>query len=742
MFARVILLGGAFAASIFPTAKVQAGSVAQPEMHVIAVRQGIFRRPPTMVRADHLGGTVDVHVTLTGKPLVIVLSNFHPVTWALRVEPEVVIEKVIVGGYHKPELTGVPVGVPVERHVFMEGDLDFFFTFRENSREYERTLTKLRELTGLSPKTFHYAEQASSFLVSRELYTPWYSGDLAIDLHVLSVEQGVTPGRKAGEKPIYPREQVRVNVALEARPMVLVLASARPVTWVITKAPGARIEKVLLARSTEQNVLGLEHGVPIIHRNAFPARSSAEAAKPPRSGLVAGFSGRPAHMQWLHKDDSLKQDLALITGLKVSTFQSASKTSSFTISKESFVPWYVDPDAAEMHVVGVNRALPKKPVRVDVTRTGKPLVVVLTGHGSVDWQVQASRGVNIERVILAGQGKQRITGLPSKIPVVYRTREGHDQDYFYAYQKESAWYAETVKKLRAMTGLEVTSFQGSDSGQHFTIPATVEPAPTTETAATKQRRSGDIIVFRPGSGNDKVRDAVEGPRGQGGKPCDTGGTFDFEGVWMDRVRLSFTESALIIHYSDTDSVKIMGFDPQNAYCGGGIYNFGGASLTYRELVDLGFDLGGTASDDIIRGTSAVDRMYGYAGNDTLISYAGNDVLQGGSGNDVLDGGPDNDTYVYALGDELDRLTDSGGDDSIRFGVGISVESLVAHIAADGDSEIGRLRLLDVNKQEYAEQGIDIVLNPDRSSSIERFVFADGTQLNWEELLARTSTPAQ
>jgi hypothetical protein len=736
MVVRALILLGTLTAWIFPAGPLMAQvSVLRPELHVIAVRESMYKFSASV--EDQLKRTVHVHIALKGKPLIIALSGYRPVTWVVTVEPGVLIEKILVGGYDKQELVGIPWGVPVEHHAFKEGDLDFFYTFRKDSPEYERTLVKLQELTGLSPTTFQYAERAGSFLVSRELYTPWYTGDPAIDLHVVSVQQGVMPGRKAGEKPLYPREQVRVNVSFTARPMVLVLASGRPVTWIIEKAPGVRIEKVLLARSTEQNVVGVEPDVPIIHRDAFPVRESKPDTPQGSHSLVSGYGGKPPWMHWLRDPEWIAQDLRPITGLKVSTFQSASEASSFTISKESFVPWYAQPSAAELHVIGVGYMSTVKPVRVDVTRAGKPLVLVLTGERPVDWHVQVHPDVNIERVILAGRGEQRLTGLPSTVPVVHRTREGHDQDFFYAYQKESVSYDEMVKKLRAMTGLEVTSFQGSKNGQHFTIPLSIEQATTQETAAPTRGRTGDVMMFREGSGHDTVRDAAGGLRGQGGKLCDTGGTFDFQGVWMDRVRLSFTEGALMIQYSDTDSVKIMGFDPQNAYCGGGIYNFGGASLTYRELIDLGFDLAGTPMDDTLRGTSAVDRIYGYAGNDTLTSYGGNDILEGGSGNDTLDGGPDDDTYRYGLGDGLDRVTDSEGDDSIQFGVGISAESLSARLALDGSSKIAQLRLLDVAKQEYANQGIDMVLNPDGSLPIEHFVFSDGNQLTWEELLTST-----
>lgn len=258
--------------------------------------------------------------------------------------------------------------------------------------------------------------------------------------------------------------------------------------------------------------------------------------------------------------------------------------------------------------------------------------------------------------------------------------------------------------------------------------------------ATSMHESPKVVRSVSGSGHDTIIDVSGGAPGKDGKPCDNGGTFEFQGVSLGSVRLSHAENALIIQFSETDSVTIMGFDPQNAHCGGGTYNFTDVSLTYQQLIDRGFDLQGTQNDDTIHGTSAVDRMYGDAGNDTLIGYAGNDVLRGGPGSDTLDGGPDDDTYVYNIGDGVDGVTDNGGNDSVRFGVGIAVEDLTVQRTLDGGNRVARLRLLDASKREYSDQGLDLRLNRDGTSPIERFIFEGGVEMTWEQLLMRLSSP--
>jgi Ca2+-binding RTX toxin-like protein len=80
-------------------------------------------------------------------------------------------------------------------------------------------------------------------------------------------------------------------------------------------------------------------------------------------------------------------------------------------------------------------------------------------------------------------------------------------------------------------------------------------------------------------------------------------------------------------------------------------------------------LGGAGAENfnlstvLLTGIAAID---GGAGNDTITGSAGADTIVGGLGNDILNGGDGNDTYVFASGDGLDVVTDTGvsGTDTI------------------------------------------------------------------------------
>ena len=75
--------------------------------------------------------------------------------------------------------------------------------------------------------------------------------------------------------------------------------------------------------------------------------------------------------------------------------------------------------------------------------------------------------------------------------------------------------------------------------------------------------------------------------------------------------------------------------------------------------------GTNGNDDLPSGRNA-DYLEGGAGDDTLTGNGGSDTLEGGTGNDELEGGTGADTFVYALGDGNDTITDYSEEDIIKF----------------------------------------------------------------------------
>lgn len=158
------------------------------------------------------------------------------------------------------------------------------------------------------------------------------------------------------------------------------------------------------------------------------------------------------------------------------------------------------------------------------------------------------------------------------------------------------------------------------------------------------------------------------------------------------------------------------------------------------LEALAARLTGGEDDDLLWGTSGADVMRGFGGTDQLFGAGGDDVLVGGAGEDVLEGGAGSDTYRFDLGDGIDRIVEVRGEagiDTVAFGPGITPDmlslglgSLLIRVGDAGDA----LHLEDFDAQDAAA-----------GAGIERFVFADGTALDWPALLARgfdlAGTPA-
>jgi Ca2+-binding RTX toxin-like protein len=194
-------------------------------------------------------------------------------------------------------------------------------------------------------------------------------------------------------------------------------------------------------------------------------------------------------------------------------------------------------------------------------------------------------------------------------------------------------------------------------------------------------------------------------------------------------------SLLIRYGSEGGELHIEGFDPNDAYANSGIgtFQFTDRTLTYQQLIDLGFDVSGNDEANVLTGSSATDRIKGLGGNDTLQSGLGADVLKGGQGDDLLSGGMGNDTYVFNAGNGIDTIQDvagAGEGNRIQFGSGIGQSDLTfTHDQAARTLTIqvgssGTDKLLLTNFDPTGANG---------SLVVGMLAFADGSSMNLADL---------
>lgn len=147
-------------ASQDPT-RVAAGGL--PELHVVGIQQGKPSGPVGRRGQRPWGpGVAVVEVQDTGGPIILAVCAYERVKWDVRLADGAKVQKVLVGGYHAQQLSGIPEGVPVEKH-FHEADrrsATFFFTFGPASGNHDEALQRLRTLTKLEVCTFQGASTA------------------------------------------------------------------------------------------------------------------------------------------------------------------------------------------------------------------------------------------------------------------------------------------------------------------------------------------------------------------------------------------------------------------------------------------------------------------------------------------------------------------------------------------------------------------------------------------------------
>lgn len=141
-------------------------------------------------------------------------------------------------------------------------------------------------------------------------------------------------------------------------------------------------------------------------------------------------------------------------------------------------------------------------------------------------------------------------------------------------------------------------------------------------------------------------------------------------------------------------------------------SWGYDSIVQRALIP-------TNEGDELIGTDQGEMILGLGGNDVLQGHGGQDTLVGGEGADTLDGGADSDTYLFNIGDGQDTIISGPGSDILRFGPGVTLES----IRLITDNQALRVQLSDTDSVKIfdywsSSEGLTIQFS-DSSVSLDR-----------------------
>ena len=114
-----------------------------------------------------------------------------------------------------------------------------------------------------------------------------------------------------------------------------------------------------------------------------------------------------------------------------------------------------------VHAIGVYQSY-QDPVKVRVTDTSSPVILVLTSYNMATWQVEADEGVQIDFIVCSGYKRQSVAGVPKGVPVFTYCYEDRSHDFAYAYGPERSEWDEMETWIKKLTGgLNITTIIGN-----------------------------------------------------------------------------------------------------------------------------------------------------------------------------------------------------------------------------------------------------------------------------------------
>ena len=229
--------------------------------------------------------------------------------------------------------------------------------------------------------------------------------------------------------------------------------------------------------------------------------------------------------------------------------------------------------------------------------------------------------------------------------------------------------------------------------------------------ALRAGAGNDRYVFTSGYGVDVIKD--EG----GQNNIQFGSGFSQISMTADVIQITSGETVLRLANGAGDALLIFDYQGWSQ----STFSFSdGSELSFAQLMKQ------VITPVNASGTAQADALYGSNLNDTLVGGTGDDLLTGQGGADRLNGGAGNDTYLFETGDGADLISDREGDNVIRFGAGISKDSVVF-------KEAYALSGTHVLKVEYA--GGSIAIFGGAFGAVSSFQFADGSSLSLAQAMS-------
>ncbi|MDH3359914.1 MAG: hypothetical protein OEL55_03500, partial [Desulfobulbaceae bacterium] len=124
------------------------------------------RRESSKKRAEK---EISVEISDDTKPIILALTAYDKTLWKVSLKEGVKLIKVILGGYHSQQVTGIPPQTPIEAYTYYPSPCEKCWQSGEYFYSYKNPPKQLKKITGLEPTSFQGRYRGSKFSIFPEM---------------------------------------------------------------------------------------------------------------------------------------------------------------------------------------------------------------------------------------------------------------------------------------------------------------------------------------------------------------------------------------------------------------------------------------------------------------------------------------------------------------------------------------------------------------------------------------------
>lgn len=190
-------------------------------------------------------------------------------------------------------------------------------------------------------------------------------------------------------------KDVVIDIQPNKNPIILFLSAYNETNWLIKNQHGVKIEKIILGGYNRQSATGIDQKIPIEKYVKIGAKCEPTCSE----GRDYFYSSKVPAAQ-----------IEEITGLVPTSFQYMYSGKEFRVPRTDKM----------IHVITLRQG---DTIHINVMPTNKPLTLALSSDAKTEWVLEGEGVSHVERVMLGGAEAQRVTGLPSSVPI---DKEAHN----------------------------------------------------------------------------------------------------------------------------------------------------------------------------------------------------------------------------------------------------------------------------------------------------------------------------